>query len=619
VLGRRLAGSLLAAMAVACVAATPAPAAAPQAYVRVNQIGYLAGGPKRAYVLAPVSASAATFAVRNVGGATVLSGRVGARSGKWSARFPDVRAIDFGALVAPGTYTIAVSGPVAATSPPFRIGAADALYGSMIGDARLFFAAQRDGAGVDPTVLGRRPSHLNDRHAATYGRARYNDDDQLAGDLRRLSGRIDVSGGWFDAGDYVKFVETHSYAVTMLLVALRDDPARLRAAGFDSEAKYGVRWLLKMWDDRTRTLYYQVGIGDGDGCDKICGDHDIWWLPQADDHWPGGAKFRYIRHRPALRAGPPGAKISPNLAGRLTAAFALCHRVYRSSDPALASRCLRAARHVYRLADRHPGPLLSVSPHDFYPEESWQDDMELGAAELGRRADAGRFARAWIRSSFDGGDTLNLYDVSALAHYELRRQLKPGKLARALVRDIRRQLDSASKQAARDPFGSGFRWDQYDVTSHLLGLATTASFYDALTHGTRYADFARRQLGAALGANAWGMSFIVGAGTTFPHCMQHQVANLVGSLDGSAPLVRGAAVNGSNDVSQFEGSSDTPGDARACPPGGGDPFSVFTGAQGARVQDNVGAWMSVEPAIDFTAGTPLALSRLISDSTGGTP
>jgi endoglucanase len=180
----------------------------------------------------------------------------------------------------------------------------------------------------------------------------------------------------------------------------------------------------------------------------------------------------------------------------------------------------------------------------------------------------------------EGGDTLNLYDTSALAHYELHKAItaagRPRGLAvsrRALLRDLRGELDGARAQSRRDAFGSGCAWDRYDVTSHLLGLVATASMYDELTGTRRFAGFASRQLGAALGANAWGVAFVVGSGTTFPHCVQHQVANLVGSLDGSAPLVRGAVVNGSNDVSQFEGSSDTPGDARACPPGGGDAFA----------------------------------------------
>ena len=56
----------------------------------------------------------------------------------------------------------------------------------------------------------------------------------------------------------------------------------------------------------------------------------------------------------------------------------------------------------------------------------------------------------------------------------------------------------------------------------------------------------RPWLANILGANAWGASLIVGDGTTFPHCIQHQVANLVGSLDGSPPILAGAAVEGPN-------------------------------------------------------------------------
>ena len=398
------------------------------------------------------------------------------------------------------------------------------------------------------------------------------------------------------------------------------------AANFTAEARFGVRWLSKMWDDRSRTLLYQVGIGDGDGCDSICGDHGIWRLPQADDDYPGGAPYRYIRHRPVFRAGPPGARISPNLAGRLAAAFAACYEVYRAGDRGFADDCLRSGEHVFDLADTSPdGELLSVSPHDFYPEETWQDDLELGAVELYHATGthsyltkAAHWAKAWMRSAFDGADTLNLYDVSALADYELYKAIgaagNPGGLdvSRAdLLGDLRGQLEHAVAVAGNDPFQSGFAWNQYDVTSHLFGLVSTASMYDELAGSTQYAAFEARQLGAALGANAWGSSFVVGAGTTFPHCMQHQVANLSGSLDGSPPIVRGAAVNGPNDVSQFdEDSTSTPDGARACPPDGADTFGPFTGSDGARYLDNVGAWMSVEPAIDFTAGVPFALARV---------
>ena len=85
-----------------------------------------------------------------------------------------------------------------------------------------------------------------------------------------------------------------------------------------------------------------------------------------------------------FRAGRPGAKISPNLAG-LAADFALCYQVLRHSDPGYADGCLRSAETVYSLADPHwKGHLMTAIPWDFYPETTWRDDMMLGATELAR-------------------------------------------------------------------------------------------------------------------------------------------------------------------------------------------------------------------------------------------
>jgi endoglucanase len=89
--------------------------------------------------------------------------------------------------------------------------------------------------------------------------------------------------------------------------------------------------------------------------------------------------------------------------------------------------------------------------------------------------------------------------------------------------------------------------------------------------------------------------------------MQHQVANLSGSLDGKAPLVLGATVDGPSAISSFP-SPTTPDNARACPSGGGDPFNVFIG-RGARYFDHVSAWPSVEPANDYTALTLLVFAQ----------
>jgi endoglucanase len=85
--------------------------------------------------------------------------------------------------------------------------------------------------------------------------------------------------------------------------------------------------------------------------------------------------------------------------------------------------------------------------------------------------------------------------------------------------------------------------------------------------------------------------------------MQHQVTNLVGSLDGSPPILAGAVVEGPNGT-LYRG---TVTNMRACPPDGSDVFARFNG-HGAKYRDNVESFSTVEPAIDLSASSPLAFA-----------
>lgn len=58
-----------------------------------------------------------------------------------------------------------------------------------------------------------------------------------------------------------------------------------------------------------------------------------------------------------------------------------------------------------------------------------------------------------------------------------------------------------------------------------------------------------------------------------PHCMQHQVANLIGSLDGKAPLLLGAVVDGPNEAAAVADLDDLPDGGRKCPPSMHSSFS----------------------------------------------
>jgi len=690
-------------------------ARAQSVYVRVSQVGYEAGEtPFRAYLMSKVPQSGASFKVINSKGATAFSGQVGALLGTWSHSTKEsfeVYALDFSV---PGgdLYSISVSGSANASSPHFAVDCPEALYSGLLLNTLFFYETERDGADFIRNALRTEPGHLKDENAHVYDTPPLDTNDFIdilppAPPLTAAKlPNIDAAGGWWDAGDYEKYVETTSYTVALMQIGIRDFPNQMgpysqvnppappgsisfagdsapgapRSSDFTNEAKFGVDWLLKMWDDKTQTLYYQVdnsqdwdyyGEGSPSSATGNCGgtyttpyclitEYDIWTLPQAADNFdqPGDPQACdplttfYICNRPVYVAGPAGSKISPNLAGRLAADFALCYQLNRSTNPSLGNKCLKNAEDIFALADTsYPDPaptvgsgscancLLTIAPFDGYPEDVWEDDMELGATELyfalqsaggaenlptglphsnpiDYLKQATQYAKNYITNIYDAGfaDTLNLYDVSGLTHFELYRALEmagdPSGLAisEASIRiQFLRQVADAIEQAGTDPWGFGYQWNSGDSTSHGAGLSVMASEAFSITHQESYDTYSERWLANILGANSWGSSFIVGDGTTFPNCIQHQVANLAGALDGTSggtPVLWGAASEGPTSSA----TSGVVGGMILCPANGADTFKKFNGNDGAfdasqvaAYQDNVQSFSTTEPAIDLTA------------------
>jgi endoglucanase len=643
-----LAVVLLALLAAGCAlaassSAPPAGASGAPILFRFNQLGYTPLAPKRAFVMTLRPLHQRRFAVLGHGGHPAFAG-LATGPVRWNAQRL-LYTLDFTRLHVPGRYTLRLAG---ARSSALRIAPTTQIYAPFTANVLAFFQSQRDGSEVLRSALHRVPSHLRDASAAVYAQPSYRG-NTLRGALTPTGGRIDASGGWFDAGDYLKFVETGSFSDLALLFALRTYPAGLaNRVGLEHEVRFGTDWLMKMYDPSSRVLYYQVGIGDGNGR-SILGDHDLWRLPQADDRRkpaPGSPSY-YASYRPVFAAGAPGAPISPNLAGRLGASFALCAQVFAASDPAYAHRCLMDGQLIYDQANPNPrGALLTTSPHAYYNEPEWRDDMQLGATELylatQQALDSGAggglphtdlvhylgpatyWANAYIEAPASGQDSLNLYDVSTLADYDLIGILRdpraqallqanpnvqaPTDVA-SLLKDRRDQLLLALRLTHREPFGLANPATNLDTVAHALGYAIQAQMYDRLAGSTDFAAFAQRQLDWVLGANAWGSSFIVGAGGIYPHCLAAQIPNLAGSLSGRGAIQLGATVEGPIAPAELRGL-ELPDGARRCTAGaaGGQPFSAFDG-HGLAYRDDVRSSATSEPTDDLAALTLLAAAQ----------
>jgi endoglucanase len=609
-------------------AAGGAAAAAVPVQVRVNQV---------AYAMLPGRVASVSFTVSGARG-VVLRGRSAADAGSWNQRYQAVYELPFSAVRRPGRYRITVTaGGQPATSPPFTIGASGAQYGRLVLNAVRYFTSERDGREVEHAVLDREPANLTDARAAVYAAPGYDSDDNLTGTLRRIGGPVNVSGGWFDAGGgYEKFAYTASYADGLLELAQRDFPGRYPA--LRPEAAFGLSWLQKLWNPARKVLYIQVGIGNGNASNTIQGDYNFWFLPQAEDRLnlarggnPGPSAY-YVKYRPVFEAAPPGRPVSPEFAGRFAADFGLAAQLEAAASPAGAKRMAALARGIYAMAKTTDvGAIVTTYPRDYYPGTEWESDMLWGAAELALadealhappaqlRADlrtASRWARAYIAQGHPaGGDTLNLYDNGALGEGELLRALQqagrsggagagPGIISRgALLADLAAQLRLGERSASGDPFGLGTQLGASDATPHAFGLYTTNALYQQYGGGSQFAGFAQQQLNFALGANGWGTTFVVGAGATFPHCMQSEIANLAGSLTGAGRIQLGAVTDGPSSPANFAGLGTVTG-MRACRAGDFGPFNTKT----AQYEDNVVAWPSVEPADDYTANSLLAFA-----------
>lgn len=474
-------------------------------FLRVNQVGYLPDESKTAVALTNDDLSGQTFSVvTEADGREVFTGEVGADRGAYG-NFAYLYELDFSNLTGPGAYRLSLGGD---TSPCFVI--TTGAYANMIPLTLQFFRVQRCG----------------DTNPLLHGVCHREDGIAVGGPAD--GAHVDATGGWHDAGDYLKFVITVGHAANLMLTSYQRHPqAFVDEDGNGTpdvldEVRIGLAWLLKMWDSSHGVLYYQVGD---------VSDHNAGWrMPEDDDtNFPP---------RPVWAVEPgKGA----NVAGRAAAALALAASLWNDPansfyDPDLADLYLTAAQQIYDYGKARPeaqpatgDPDMPELAESFYPEESWQDDMALGAAELYRATGDPAYlaeARAYVVQD-NGGEPFSWADVRVLAYYEIARldsAYTPTATA-ALANDLAYYQSIVQANA----FRAGVQEFYWGSAETMVGEALTALWYEDLSGDTAYHALAQAQRDYMLGGNPWGVSFVNGVGANWPHHPHHQVADLTGA------------------------------------------------------------------------------------------
>jgi len=541
--------------------------------ILVNQVGYIPGMKKTA-VLVSDSASPVSFVVYRSSGSilsdpddmmdqweSVLEGK-STVFGQDQDSGDNVHILDFSDIDETGIYMIRADG--GAGSRVFKIGIS-ADYSSMLYDSLNYFYQNRSAVDIqsqyitsgDASSLARRAGHATD-NATVLNVWGYSG----------TSGSVDVTGGWYDAGDHGKYVVNGGISVWVL----QNMYETALATGMDSvfgdgtmlipenansypdildEARWEMEWMLRM----------QISGGAYDG---------MVYHKVTDEKWTGLAVAPADDPQPRVLY-PPSTAATLNLA----ACAAQSARLWRGIDDAFAEKCLTVAESAYDAALSHPdmyAPMEDTPGGGAYGDDNTEDEFYWAACELyittadGKYLDDAKSSPYYLKvltdlsggesvdtfGSFDWGHTASLGTLSLVMTQDLLSAGDYRQAVGSLDDAASFFLDMEKKQGYGLPYAAstlsatdsskGYLWGS---NSFVLDNAMVLAYAYLKTGNGDYLNASISAMDYILGKNANDYSYVTGYGShsaMYPH---HRFwANLI---DDSFPMApAGVLVGGPN-------------------------------------------------------------------------
>ena len=457
-------------------------------------------------------------------------------------------------------------------------------YSTALGLSFLFYEANRSGDldEANNRIPWRGDSGLSDgREGIYFGAATA---ENLQADLS-----LDLSGGYHDAGDHVKFGLPLASTLSSLAWSGISFPDGYSDAGemdaLLSAVRWGTDYLLKAQglDQHGATTFFVAQVGDGHS------DHALWSAPEVQ-----------TIPRPAMAVTPdkPGSDVAAASAAALASASVLFRQ---QGDQDYADTLLNRSESLFTFADRYRGNYSDAIPEvqSFYNSWSgYDDELAYGAAWLARAMEAAGSDGSTYRSlaqdtyhqsigGLNNGWTHNWDDASYATAVLLAEDAEDAKA----LRDVRDWLDSwVDGRNGVSMTDGGLRfispWGSLRYAANTAMLAGVVA--DKLIDPKgRYSDLARDSIDYILGDNPRQSSYVVGYGNNAPQQPHHRAASGLGWQDFNSTqpnryVLSGALVGG---------------------PSAADDFA-YTDARSDYIANEV--------AIDYNAGFTGALAYLIS-------
>lgn len=465
------------------------------------------------------------------------------------------------------TSTPTITGTPPPPTPTPMQGRGAFNYGEVLQKALFFYEAQR--SGPLPTanrVSWRGPSGLAD--GADHG--------------------VDLTGGWYDAGDHVKFGLPMASSATLLAWSLVENRDAYSNTGQLNYALANLKWATDYFvkaHTAPNELWGQVGQGGT--------DHG-WWGPAE-----------------VMQMARPSYKISPtcpgsDLAGETAAALAAASIVFQANDPTYATTLRNHAIQLYSFADTYRGKYSDCITDAAAFYNSWsgyQDELVWGALWLYKATNDATYltkAQSYYSSmSQDFKWTQNWDDKSYGSRVLLAKLTNNATYRQGVEQWLDYWTVGASGQRVKYTPG-GLAWlDQWGSLRYAANTAFVALIYSDWLRTTvgdpvlamRYHDFAVNQINYMLGTNPANRSYMVGFGNNPPKNPHHRTAH--GSWTGN--------------ISDPVNSRHTLYGALV---GGPDQSDAYA--------DNCSDYTKNEVATDYNAGFTGAVARLALEY-GGAP
>lgn len=512
----------------------------PSERIHLNQIGFYPESPKVAVIKGNTSQD---FLVKEVlSGKVVFRGKLGeVRKNQFSVKI--TRIADFTELKIPGQYRLALAdGNV---SPVFKI--EKNVHRSLAIGALKGFYYQRASTPLLTVHAGkwaRNAGHPDDK-VLIHGSA--------VSTIRPKDVIISSPRGWYDAGDYNKYIVNSGITMATLLSLLEDYPEFCKGLSTNipestnqlpdllDEVLWNLRWMLTMQDPSDGGVYHKLTNAS----------FDPTIMPER------ATRSRYVVQK--------GTAATLDFAA-VMAQSARVVRQYKKQLPGLADSCKTAAIKAWGWAKNNPAvyyrqseinkkfsPAITTGE---YGDQNIDDEWIWAATELYiLTGNPTYLSKIQIDKSAPMPiPTWN--QVKPLAYYSLVKSAKAVESNATQKSQLAKEdillcadnlLNGIEKQPYRVVMGkdpTDFRWGSSSVAAN-QGIVLLYAY--RLTHNEKYLDAALGNLDYLLGRNATGYSFVTGFGSKSVMHPHHRVSMADGIKEPVPGLLSGGPNAGKQD------------------------------------------------------------------------